>query len=228
MSSPSSIHATRAVRVLVVAAVRLYRDGMASCLEKRDGVFVAGTAATAEETLAQAAALRPDVVLLDTAADDRVTLIRALRQAAPQIKTVLFAVDRDEQDIVAFAEAGVAGYLPADASLDDLVSTLQRVARGEVFCPPAVSAALLRHLGKSALGSPEHPGLVGLSMREREVLALIDAGLSNKEIAVRLHIEVATVKNHVHHVLDKLRVTSRGAAAATLGARSSPRRSARR
>jgi two-component system nitrate/nitrite response regulator NarL len=212
-----------AVRILIVAAVRLYREGMASCLGKRDDLAVVGTAANGIDALERVAALAPNVVLLDTATEDGVSLIRTLRETAPRVKTVLFAVENDERAIIASAEAGVAGYLPSDASLDDLTATIIRVTRGELSCPPSVAAALLRHVGAAATTAREHPGLVGLTAREREVLALIDAGLSNKEIAVRLRIEVATVKNHVHHLLDKLQVTSRAAAAAQLG----PRRTVR-
>jgi two-component system, NarL family, nitrate/nitrite response regulator NarL len=216
-----------AVRVLIVAAVRLYREGMSSCLDKRDELTVIGTAATCEAALDRAAALAPDIVLIDTATDRGVELVRALRDATPPVKTVLFAVENDDGAIIACAEAGAAGYLPSDASLDDVTATLVRAARGELLCPPMVAAALMRHVGAGAAVSRDHPALVGLTSREREVLALIDAGLSNKEIAVRLRIEVATVKNHVHHLLDKLKVTSRGAAAARLGARQALRRSAR-
>jgi DNA-binding NarL/FixJ family response regulator len=228
MNPPRPAHTPHAVRILVVAAVRLYREGIASCLEKRANLDVVGVAATCAETLEQVAPSRPDVILLDTSVDNRLALVRALRETAPQVKTVLFALENDEPNIIACAEAGVAGYLPSDASFDDLAATLVRVTRGELCCPPIVGAALLRHVGAGAAPATGHPDLIGLSTREHEVLSLIEAGFSNKEIAVRLHIEVATVKNHVHHVLDKLKVTSRGAAAATLRTRPSPQRSARR
>ena len=223
-------HAPDAVGIFIVAAVRFYREGMASCLHKRDGLAVVGTAAGCAETLAQVAAARPDVVLLDTSVDDAVDLLRTLHATAPQIKTVLFAVENNEREIIACAEAGVAGYLPSDTSLDEVAATLVRVARGELFCPPAVAAALMRHVGAGAPPPRGRMELLALTGREREVLALIDTGLSNKEIALHLHIETATVKNHVHNLLDKLKVASRGAAVAMLGARSSPslRRSARR
>jgi DNA-binding NarL/FixJ family response regulator len=225
--APRPLQSSPGVRVLIVAAVRLYREGMASCLDKRDELAVVGTAATCDAALDRAVALAPDIVLLDTAIDRGVELVRALREATPPVKTVLFAVENDERAIIACAEAGAAGYLPSDASLDDLAAALVGAARGELLCPPMVAAALMRHVGAGAAAPREHPALVGLTSRERDVLALIDAGLSNKEIAVRLHIEVATVKNHVHHLLDKLKVTSRGAAAARLGARQLLRRSAR-
>ena len=218
---------TSAVRVLIVAAVRLYREGMASCLDKRDGLSVVGTAGDCESAHERAGLLRPDVVLLDTATDGCVDLVRALSAAAPPIKTVLFAVQNEESAIIASAEAGAVGYLASDASLDELATTLVRVTRGELHCPPMVAAALMRHVRAGAAPGREHPHLIGLTVREREVLTLIDAGLSNKEIALRLCIEVATVKNHVHNLLDKLKVASRGAAAAQIGARQALRRSLR-
>jgi DNA-binding NarL/FixJ family response regulator len=184
---------------------------------------IVGTAADFNESLDRVAELNVDVVLLDTATARAVELVRRLRETTP-VKTVLFAVDNDESAIIASAEAGVAGYLASDASFDELTTTLMRVTRGEVHCPPMVATALMRHLQEASASAREHPCLVGLTAREHEVLTLIDAGLSNKEVAVRLRIEVATVKNHVHHLLEKLKVTSRGAAAAQLGRRHPARR----
>jgi len=200
---------------------------MTSCLAKQDGLSVVGAAGTFDDALERAALLAPDVVLLDTTTARGDDLVRALRESTPPVRTVLFAVENDERSIVASAEAGAAGYLASDASIDEVTATLIRVTRGDFHCPPMVAAALLRHVQAGAASHCTHPSLQNLTMREREVLGLIDAGLSNKEIAVRLRIEVATVKNHVHHLLDKLKVTSRGAAAAQIGARVPARRSAR-
>ena len=108
--------------------------------------------------------------------------------------------------------------------MDDLTSTIISVTRGELLCSPRVAATLLRRVGALANGARAPHALRGLTFREREVLDLIDGGLSNKEIAVRLHIEVATVKNHVHNLLEKLHVTSRAQAAAQLGPRTSGHR----
>ena len=215
---------TSAIRVLIVAAVRLYREGMAASLDKRDRLVVIGTAGTSVAALDLAAALGVDVVVLDMAIEQSVDLVRAIRRIVPDVKAVAFGVDGNETDIVALAEAGVAGYVPSDASMDDLTATIAGVVKGDVVCPPLVAAALLRHVGTMAVGGRDVRTPDQLTSREIEVLSLIDAGLTNKEIAVRLHIEVATVKNHVHHLLEKLHVTSRAAAAARLG----PRRVRRR
>lgn len=109
---------------------------------------------------------------------------------------------------------GVAGFLPRDATLDDLAHTLTKVARGEAVCSSSVAGALLRRISTEAhqrTVTADH-----LTPREREVLVLIEQGLSNKQIAQRLGIEVRTVKNHVHNLLEKLRVQRRGEAAARL------------
>jgi DNA-binding NarL/FixJ family response regulator len=211
------------VRVLIVAAVRLYREGMAASLDKRERLLVVGTARNRVEALDLVSAHSPDVVVLDMATGESVDLVRTLRATMPELKTVAFGVEGDEREIIAFAQAGVAGYVPSDASIDALTSAIAGVMKGDLVCPPLVAATLLRHVGTGSGGARAARPAVNLTSREFEVLALIDAGLSNKEIAVRLHIEVATVKNHVHNLLEKLHVTSRVEAAAQFG----PRRTSR-
>jgi DNA-binding NarL/FixJ family response regulator len=119
-----------------------------------------------------------------------------------------------EDQVVACAEAGIAGYVDRDASLRDLVATVRSVARGELLCSPRIAARLMRRVAELA-DQPRPPQTPAhLTRREREVVALIDEGLSNKEIAQRLNIELPTVKHHVHNVIEKLGVRSRLQAAA--------------
>jgi DNA-binding NarL/FixJ family response regulator len=108
--------------------------------------------------------------------------------------------------------------------MDDLTATITSVSRDELLCSPRVAAALLRRVGALANGVRRPHATDGLTSRECEILGLIKEGLSNKEIAVRLHIEVATVKNHVHNLLEKLQVASRAEAASRLDARPLARR----
>lgn len=211
------------IRVLIVAAVRLYREGMASSLDRRDRIVVVGTARNRPEALDLVAELSPDVVVLDMATGESVDLVRTLQVAVPEVKAVAFGVEGNEREIIAFAQAGVAGYVPSDASMDVLTSTITGVMKGDVVCPPRVAATLLRHVGSTSTGARSAPPGVTLTSREVEVLALIDTGLSNKEIAIRLCIEVATVKNHVHHLLEKLHVNSRAEASAQFGQRRAAR-----
>jgi len=115
--------------------------------------------------------------------------------------------------------------VPRAASVEDLVAALESVGRGELLCSAQTAAALLRRVAALAAGrsAPAQP-LSNLTRREREIGGLLEAGLSNKDIAVQLGIEVATVKNHVHNVLEKLQVHRRGQAAARLQGRTATRR----
>ena len=203
------------VRVLVVAAVRLYRDGLAAALDSRTPVVVVGVAGTRVEARASVLALCPDVILIDVAVRHALDLIRDLRRDAPHSGIIAFAVDEVSSDIVECAKAGAAGYVTAEASMDDLVDAIQRAVSGELVCSPRIAGELFRRLADSGPGSlPGQPLLTG---RERQVLHLIREGLSNKEIAQTLNIAESTVKNHVHHLLAKLDVPTRTRAAACAG-----------
>jgi DNA-binding NarL/FixJ family response regulator len=128
---------------------------------------------------------------------------------------VAFAVaEENEEEILACAEAGVAGFVPRDASVEGLKSVLQAATEGHVLCSPRVTAVIVRRVAGLANSRFPDAGQFSLTRRESEIVGLIDAGLSNKEIAAQLNIETATVKNHVHSLLEKLRVRRRAEAAA--------------
>jgi DNA-binding NarL/FixJ family response regulator len=209
------------IEVFVVAGVRFYRDGISAALSADQRFSVVGSAGDVRETLAQLDTLEPDVVLLDLAGADAPALVRALLDSAPSARVVALGVTEAEDDVLPLAEAGVAGYVTRDGTVDDLLATVESVAAGETICSPRITATLLRRVALLARDrrdrepSPERD----LTSRERQVVALIDEGLSNKEIAMRLRIELATVKNHVHNILDKLHVRRRGEAAAAIRGR---------
>lgn len=204
-------------RLLVVADVRLYREGIHASLSKLPQFLVIGAVSTAEEALLLSVDTPPDIVIVDMATRNSLAVVRAIRRDLPVAHVVGFGVDEVEGEVLACAEAGLAGYVPSDASLDDLVARVESVHRGELLCTPKMAATLFRQLEVRGRDVKPQPESVILTAREREVLRLVDEGLSNKEIAVRLSIEVSTVKNHVHNLLDKLQVTSRSQAAARLG-----------
>ena len=214
------------IAVLIIADVRLYREGLAANLGARPGLLVVGTAKSREAALATVESACPDVVVLDMATRDSLDIARAITLALPSAKIIAFALEETERGILACAEAGVAAWIGCDGSIEDLVSTISTAVAGEFVCSPQATATLLRGLAAFARGGAQPgPGSI-LTVREREVAALLDRGLSNKEIAQRLHVEVATVKNHVHNILEKLRVRSRSEAAARLHT-SSPAQSPR-
>lgn len=204
------------ITVLIVADIRLYREGLAQVLERQEQFHVAGTAADAEGALARLRASCPQVVLVDMAMAESLATVRAITDLAPDVKVLALSVAETEGDVFACAEAGIAGYVPRHGSLTDLVAALDSVARGEALFSPRMAASLLRRVAALAAQQPDGSLQFHLTPREREILRLLDEGLANKEIALRLGIEVATVKNHVHNILEKLQVHRRGEAAARM------------
>lgn len=202
------------IRVLVVSGICLYREGLAEMLGRTGSISVVASASDVSEALDQWDGLDEpaDVILLDTVPPDADLQIRALLAVLPDARVLALTVPNRESEILAVAEAGIAGFVTSDASVAELVAAIESVSRGESLCSPSVVAALMRRLASLARSwaDPTEP----LTMREREILELIDEGLSNKQIAQRLRIELPTVKNHVHHILGKLGVQRRTEAAA--------------
>ena len=145
----------------------------------------------------------------------------------PDARVFAITVPNSESGVVACAELGVAGFVTTDASLTELVTALESVASGDLVCSPATAGALLRRVATLAHERPRDDRLALLTGREREVVCLIAEGLSNKQIAHRLYIELATVRNHVHNILGKLGVHRRAEAAALIRDREGPRISGR-
>lgn len=205
----------REIRILVVASVRLFREGLAQILDRREGLTVLGTAGDRREALARIQELTPQIVLLDMADAESHAMAREFGNLTPQIRVIALGVTDAEGDVLACAEAGVAEYVPREGSLEDLVAAVKSAACGDVHCSPQLAGSLWRRLATLA-ASQQQAAAAELTVREREIVRLIDHDLSNKEIARQLGIEVATVKNHVHNLLDKLHVSTRTQAAARM------------
>ncbi|HMF98492.1 MAG TPA: response regulator transcription factor [Vicinamibacterales bacterium] len=213
-------------RVFIVVGIRLYREGLAQLLDAQDEFTVVGTAASGRTAAAQIEQMTPDVALVEMGLPDLDAIADALAARSSPIPIVAMGIADPDSDVPACAERGATSYVTREASVEELTGTIRRAAMGEVICSPRTAGTLIRRVG--TLAAQLKPGLatVPLTRREREVAALMGEDLSNKEIAARLRIEVATVKNHVHNVLDKLRVHRRTDAARLLGHRT--RSSARR
>jgi two-component system, NarL family, nitrate/nitrite response regulator NarL len=210
---------TGKLSVVVVAETRLYRDGLAQMLERDPRLQIVATAGDAETGVTAISRHCPDAVLLDIGlAGSGAIVLKAITDAAPDQRVVAFGVADTEDAVIACAEAGASGFVPADAGLDDLARLLQGVMRDEVMCSPRLTGTLLRRVGALARERSAAEPEVRLTSRETQIVSLIEQGLSNKEIAERLHIGLPTVKNHVHHLLEKLGVSRRGAAVARVRA----------
>jgi two-component system, NarL family, nitrate/nitrite response regulator NarL len=201
------------LRVLVVTEVRLFQEGIASVLGQQERVDVIG-ATDMPHAVAKAAELQPDIVLFDASRRESVEDARNLAASLPDAKIVAFGVAETKHDILALAAAGTAGYVCNDAAPKDVVRLLDRVMRDELVCSPFAAASLYRQVALlSQSGGSKVPDFPVLSRRELEVCYLIERGLSNKEIGRKLGIESTTAKNHVHNILDKLKLRRRSEAA---------------
>jgi two-component system nitrate/nitrite response regulator NarL len=145
------------VRILIVADVRLYLEGLHASLALRPNFLVVGAASNVDEALALCSGMNPDVAIVDMATKHSLSVVRSLRRHRPVMRVVGFGVEEQEGEILACAEAGLAGYVPSDASLDDLVMRVESVHRGELMCTPKIAATLFRRLEANAHADPPQP-----------------------------------------------------------------------
>ncbi|MEU5262198.1 response regulator transcription factor [Amycolatopsis sp. NPDC021455] len=202
------------LEVLVIAGIRFYRDGLAATLAGLPEVGEVRTAAGGGDGLAAVRWSAPDIVLLDMGLPDAVSVARALSRVAPRASIVALGLQETEDRVLACVEAGITGYVGRESSLGDLVRAVRAAARGEAVCSARITGSLMRRVAAVAGAVPAARPTRRLTAREREIVELIANGLVNREIADRLGIELCTVKNHVHNILDKLGVTNRAAVAA--------------
>ena len=210
--------ARQTIRVVVISPVRVYVQGLAQLLDIEAGVALAGVATGVEAAAALLAREPADVVLLDMTGDmagERgLTALHRLAHTTTVPRVVLGIPDRPA-DVVACAEAGIAGFVTNKHSFADLVAILRSATRGEFDCPANIAAGLADRL--ALLAKELRPTTAAnLTGRELEIVALIEAGCANKEIARLLHIQLTTVKNHVHNILEKLGVRGRDEAVAAV------------
>jgi DNA-binding NarL/FixJ family response regulator len=205
------------ISIVIAVGVRLYREGLATALNARDHLRVDGSAATLLEAQTAVGTLQPDVLIVDVSLPDVCDAMRVIRRESSRCRILAFAVRDDIRAILDYAEAGADGFVTANGSVSELVEAIERTAAGELLCSPRIAAQLLRRAAHLSAQSTDPSSGSILTVREQQVFSLLKQGLSNKEIANTLGIAEATVKNHVHHVLEKLQVTSRGQAAASTG-----------
>jgi DNA-binding NarL/FixJ family response regulator len=199
-------------RVLIVASIRLYREGLAQLLSANGEFTVVGTDSTGRDAIERIDETAPDVTLVDLAIPDLCDISAAFATRSPRIPLVAVGITESDSEVLACAEMGIAGYVTRESSIAELAAALHGAADGELFCSPRTAGILIRRVAELAADRHHNGSVASLTQREREVATLMSEALSNKEIASRLCIEVATVKNHVHNVLDKLNVHRRSEA----------------
>jgi DNA-binding NarL/FixJ family response regulator len=200
---------------IIVSQVRILSDSLMEAFARDQRMHVLGCCSTAAQALDMITGEKPDFVLLDAAFLDAKPIVLHILGISPGIRVVALAIDETEEDVVAWAKAGACGYVPNTTPLCEVTDFLADIAQGRQKCSTDVAAGLLRRTAHEPddasrwLNPPPW-----LTDRERDILRLIGAGLSNKDIARQLNISLATTKAHVHNLLGKLKVRRRGEATA--------------
>jgi DNA-binding NarL/FixJ family response regulator len=202
---------SEAIEVLVVDDHAVVREGLRTFLELQDGIEVVGEAADGEAAVREAERLEPDVILMDLVMPklDGVGAMRELRRRLPDCRVIALTSFADDERLLGAIRAGAAGYLLKNAEPQEVARAVRAASAGQALLDPAVAARVV----ESIADRDSVAGAESLTSREREVLALIARGRSNKLIARELGISEKTVKTHVGHVLAKLGVTDRTQAA---------------
>ncbi|MBE8471979.1 response regulator [Streptomyces justiciae] len=216
MTEARTFSAQDPIRVFLLDDHEVVRRGVADMLDAEPDISVVGDAANAEHALVRAPAGRPHVAVLDVRLPDGdgITVCRELRSRMPELAVLMLTSFDDEEALLDAIMAGASGYVLKQIKGSDLVSAVRTVATGQSMLDPATTARLMRSLRTEPVEAPaEAPELAGLSPREREILALIGDGLTNREIGKRLYLSEKTVKNHISRLLAKLGVQRRVQAA---------------
>jgi DNA-binding NarL/FixJ family response regulator len=195
-----------------VSDVRFVREGLAEMLERDPLASVVRLCADLSEAVAVSPAVEADVILLDATVPEGAAAVRRALDIAPGMRIIAFALRETEDDIIPWAEAGVIGYIPSTTALADLARLVLDIHSGEQVCSGRVAAGLLRRIALTASPGTRRNApfrVPALTKRERQAAELIRTGLSDKEIARRLNISLATTKSHVHNLLGKLNVRRR-------------------
>jgi len=201
-------------RLVIADDHELARAGFRAMLTGQQGLEVIGEAANGHEALTLCSRLRPDLALIDVRMPEQDGLVtcRAIKQECPATSVILVTMQEDPDHLLEAFRGGAAGYVLKDISQCELITTLQRVLRGESILNQELVTCLLQRLA-SQTPYREEPLPVQLTPREFEVLQLLTQGQTNREIGRNLLVSVSTVKIHVEHILAKLDVSDRTQAA---------------
>ena len=199
------------IRVLLADDHVVLREAMAELVDHQPDMMVVGQAGSGEETIAQAEALRPDLVIMDIAMPrlDGLAATRRIVAGCPESRVLVLTAHEDMEHVIPLLQAGATGYLPKTVGLNELLDAIRATSRGESVIPPSVASVVVRHLAGETKSAAE----AELTPREREVLCLVAQGLTNYQIARRLCLSTRTVEAHLTHIYAKLGVRSRTEAA---------------
>jgi DNA-binding NarL/FixJ family response regulator len=204
---------TDPISLVLIDDNRLLREGIAAVIRSQPEFQVLAASADATEALDKVRENKPDIVLLDFGLEDHdsLSLTRKVRQEVPEARVIIMGLLPAQEDVATYVRAGASGFIMKDASFEEFFATIRAVATGVEVLPQALTNSLFTQIIRNVVKDDKQKVVESVRMtnREQQIIGLLGEGLSNKEIANRLHIAVHTVKSHVHNVLEKLALHSR-------------------
>ncbi|MCK9407540.1 MAG: response regulator transcription factor [Bacteriovoracaceae bacterium] len=201
------------IRILLIEDNRILRDGITAMINGHSDIIVVAVSNGRDHTLLKARTVKPDLVLMDfgLASQNSLSVVQTLKNDFPAIKIIGMGLVPTQMDIMEFVQAGADGFILKNVAVGEVIKTIRAVVAGEKSLPPPMTESLFSQVVEHALlkGKRNISSAIRMTLREKEIIALIVEGMSNKHIAETLHIATFTVKSHVHNILEKLALHSR-------------------
>ena len=204
------------IRLLLIEDNRLLRDGIMSMFKEHEDIRVVAALGTNENILEKLRSFKPNVLLLDLGlrSHNSLQLVKAAKKSSPATKVIVMDLIPTQEDVLEFVRAGVSGFILKDATVVDFLRTIRLVVQGEKVLPSLLTGSLFSQIVNHAVNGDGEASAklmesVRMTRRERQVIELISDGMTNKEIAQKLHLSTYTVKSHVHNILEKLALHTR-------------------
>ena len=202
------------ISVLVIEDNRLLREGISNIIKEQSDLKVTSAISDCVKALQNIRDSEPNIVLLDLGLRNQnsLQLVRVIKKEFVKVKIIVMDLVPSQEDILIFIQAGVSGFILKDATVDDFLRTIRSVADGNKILPPFLTETLFSQIVVKAVKDLDHNKIiesVRMTKRERQVIDLVADGLTNKEIAQKLHLSTYTVKSHIHNILEKLALHTR-------------------
>lgn len=202
------------IRIILIEDNRLLRDGLKGVINSQKDMMIVDCSGEDDEILKIVKRSKPDIILIDLSLRNRSSqnLVKQIRKTYSELKIIIMDLIPSQSDIYEFIQEGVRGFILKEATVSDFLKTVRSVAKGIQVLPPDLTSTLFTQITDLAI-KKTNPKLymqsIIMTRREKQVITLIAEGLSNKEIADRIHLSTYTVKSHVHNILEKLALRSR-------------------
>jgi DNA-binding NarL/FixJ family response regulator len=201
------------IRLLLIEDNRLLRDGIFSILKVHKDIVIIAASGDGRNTLVKIKQLKPNVILLDLGlrSQNSLHVVEIVKKDFPDAKIIVMDLAPVQADILQYVKAGANGFILKDASLNDFLITIRTVADGSTVLPPLLVDSLFSQIVDHAVreGNSKLKEAVRMTAREREVIGFLGEGLTNKDIAQKIHVSMYTVKSHIHNIMEKLALHTR-------------------